>query len=56
MIFYDYYADVPEHTLREFVNQQELCRFITCADGQPHIGSSLPVPGRNHRDPPASIR
>lgn len=39
MIFYDYYADVPDETLREFVNKQELCRFVTVsADGQPHIG------------------
>ncbi|HLA71634.1 MAG TPA: FMN-binding negative transcriptional regulator [Steroidobacteraceae bacterium] len=39
MIFYDYYADVPDETLREFVTQQELGRFITVsADGQPHVG------------------
>ena len=39
MIFYDYYADIPEDTLRDFVNRQELCRFVTVgADGQPHIG------------------
>jgi predicted FMN-binding regulatory protein PaiB len=39
MIFYDYYADVPDEALREFVNKQELCRFMTVsADGQPHIG------------------
>jgi transcriptional regulator len=39
MIFYDYYADVPEATLREFVMKQELGRFVTVgADGQPHIG------------------
>lgn len=39
MIFYDYYADVPEDTLRNFVSQQELGRFVTVsADGQPHIG------------------
>ncbi|MBC8026664.1 MAG: pyridoxamine 5'-phosphate oxidase family protein [Steroidobacteraceae bacterium] len=39
MIFYDYYADVPDETLREFVNKQELCRFVTVsANGQPHIG------------------
>jgi len=39
MIFYDYYADVPEATLRDFVSQQELGRFITAsADGQPHVG------------------
>jgi predicted FMN-binding regulatory protein PaiB len=39
MIFYDYYADVPDETLREFVTQQELGRFVTAsADGQPHVG------------------
>jgi transcriptional regulator len=39
MIFYDYYADVPEEILREFVTQQELGRFITAGvDGQPHVG------------------
>jgi len=39
MIFYDYYADIPEQTLRDFVGKQELCRFVTAsADGQPHIG------------------
>jgi predicted FMN-binding regulatory protein PaiB len=39
MIFYDYYADVPDETVRKFVTQQELGRFITAsADGQPHIG------------------
>jgi transcriptional regulator len=39
MIFYDYYACVPDDTLRDFVNKQELCRFVTVsADGQPHIG------------------
>jgi hypothetical protein len=39
MIFYDYYADVPEETLRAFVSQQELGHFVTVgADGQPHIG------------------
>ena len=39
MIFYDYYADVPEHTLRDFVRKQELGHFVTVgADGQPHIG------------------
>ena len=39
MIFYDYYADVPDETLREFIAQQELGRFITAsADGQPHVG------------------
>jgi uncharacterized protein len=39
MIFYDYYADIPEQTLREFVSQQELGRLITVTtEGQPHIG------------------
>ena len=39
MKFYDYYADVPEHTLREFIAQQELGRLVTAdAQGQPHIG------------------
>ena len=39
MMFYDYYADVPEDTLREFVAKQELGRFVTVgSDGQPHIG------------------
>ena len=39
MIFYDYYADVPEDTLREFVTRQELGRLVTVSpDGQPHIG------------------
>src|SRR3954470_7416356 len=39
MIFYDYYADVPEDTLRDFVSKQELGHFVTVgADGQPHIG------------------
>jgi transcriptional regulator len=39
MIFYDYYADIPEDTLRDFVSKQELGHFVTVnADGQPHIG------------------
>ncbi len=39
MIFYDYYADVPDAVLRDFVAKQELGRFVTAsADGQPHIG------------------
>jgi predicted FMN-binding regulatory protein PaiB len=39
MIFYDYYADVPEAALRDFVTKQELGRFVTASpDGQPHIG------------------
>jgi len=39
MIFYDYYADVPEDTLRDFVTAQELGRLVTVSgEGQPHIG------------------
>lgn len=39
MIFYDYYADVPEHTLRDFITSQQLGRLVTVgAGGQPHIG------------------
>jgi transcriptional regulator len=39
MIFYDYYADVPDAALREFVSKQALGRLVTAsADGQPHIG------------------
>ena len=39
MIFYDYSADIPEQTLRDFVSRQELARLVTVgADGQPHIG------------------
>ena len=39
MMFYDYYADVPEDTLRAFVTGQQLGRLVTAApDGQPHIG------------------
>ncbi len=39
MMFYDYYADVPEDTLRAFVTAQELGRLLTVnGDGQPHIG------------------
>ena len=39
MKFYDYYADVPEQTLRDFVAKQELGRLVTAdASGQPHIG------------------
>jgi predicted FMN-binding regulatory protein PaiB len=39
MIFYDYYADIPEETIREFVNGQPLGRLITAGpDGQPHLG------------------
>ena len=39
MMFYDYYADVPEDTLREFVTRQQLGRLVTVdAAGQPHIG------------------
>jgi predicted FMN-binding regulatory protein PaiB len=39
MIFYDYYADIPEQTLRDFVARQELGRLVSVnAEGQPHIG------------------
>src|SRR5690242_1381299 len=39
MMFYDYYADIPDDVLREFVVGQQLGRLITAAaDGQPHIG------------------
>ena len=39
MIFYDYYADIPEKTLRDFVSRQELGRLVSVnAEGQPHIG------------------
>jgi transcriptional regulator len=38
-MFYDYYADVPEDTLRDFVTAQELGRLVTVnGEGQPHIG------------------
>lgn len=38
-MFYDYYADVPEETLREFVTGQQLGRLVSVsASGQPHIG------------------
>jgi transcriptional regulator len=39
MIFYDYYADVPEDVLKKFVSSQEMGRLVTVSDaGQPHIG------------------
>jgi predicted FMN-binding regulatory protein PaiB len=39
MIFYDYYADIPEDTLRDFVTRQQLGRLVTVSpEGQPHIG------------------
>lgn len=39
MIFYDYYADVPDDALTRFVTSQELGRLVTAsAAGQPHIG------------------
>jgi transcriptional regulator len=39
MMFYDYYACVPEDTLREFVSRQELGRLVSVsADRQPHVG------------------
>ena len=39
MIFYDYYADVPDDVLHRFVTSQELGRLVTVsAAGQPHLG------------------
>jgi predicted FMN-binding regulatory protein PaiB len=39
MMFYDYYADIPDDVLREFITHQQLGRLITAGiDGQPHIG------------------
>lgn len=39
MMFYDYYADVPDDDLRAFVTQQQLGRLVTVnSEGQPHIG------------------
>jgi predicted FMN-binding regulatory protein PaiB len=39
MIFYDYYADIPEDTLREFITRQQLGRLVTVSpQGQPHLG------------------
>jgi transcriptional regulator len=39
MIFYDYYADIPEQVLTDFITQQQLCRLVTVdSQGQPHIG------------------
>jgi len=39
MIFYDYYADIPDEVLNGFVSSQQLGRFVTVsAQGQPHIG------------------
>jgi len=39
MIFYDYYADIPENVLRAFVTSQQLGRLVTAsAVGEPHIG------------------
>lgn len=39
MKFYDYYADIPERDVLEFVSHQELGRLVTVgADGQPHLG------------------
>ena len=39
MIFYDYYADVPDDVLEGFVTSRELGRLVTVsAAGQPHIG------------------
>jgi transcriptional regulator len=39
MKLYDYYADIPEQALRDFVSKQDLGRLVTAdAEGQPHIG------------------
>jgi uncharacterized protein len=39
MIFYDYYADVPDDVLTQFVTSRELGRLVSVsAAGQPHIG------------------
>jgi predicted FMN-binding regulatory protein PaiB len=39
MMFYDYYADVPEETLRAFVASRQLGRLVTVdADGRPNVG------------------
>jgi len=39
MIFYDYYADIPDDVLNQFVSSQQLGRFVTVnAQGQPNIG------------------
>ena len=39
MIFYDYYADIPDDTLDAFVKSRELGRLVSVsALGQPHIG------------------
>src|SRR4051812_10665770 len=39
MIFYDYYADVTDADVADFVSRQKLGRLVTVsADGQPHIG------------------
>lgn len=39
MMFYDYYADIPEDVLRAFIESQQLGRLVTVsADGQPHVG------------------
>jgi predicted FMN-binding regulatory protein PaiB len=39
MIFYDYYADIPDDVLEQFVSSQEMGRLVTVSSiGQPHIG------------------
>ena len=39
MIFYDYYSNVPDEELEQFVTEQQLGRLITVSGiGQPHIG------------------
>ena len=39
MIYYDYYADIPQTTVEAFVRERELGRLVTVsANGFPHIG------------------
>lgn len=39
MIFYEYYANIPDDVLREFITNQSLGRLVTANEkGQPHIG------------------
>jgi predicted FMN-binding regulatory protein PaiB len=39
MIYYDYYADVPEGAVADFVRSARLARLVTVGDGaMPHIG------------------
>ena len=58
MMFYDYYADVPEKPRTSSSTRQELGRLVTVdADGPAaHRPLSIPVPGLRHRNAPASLR